>query len=94
LDPTKTRRLLSALGEATAWLKANPAEAWTVFAGYAKELDNVLNKAAWKDTVPLLADDPAALERPRYDTFAAFLVQRGLINRVPPPDAYLRDMRP
>jgi putative hydroxymethylpyrimidine transport system substrate-binding protein len=94
LDSIKTRRLLSALGEATAWLKANPAEAWTVFAGYAKELDSELNKAAWKDTLPLLADDPAALERARYDTFAAFLVQRGLIKQAPPPDAYLRDMRP
>jgi putative hydroxymethylpyrimidine transport system substrate-binding protein len=94
LDPIKTRRLLSALGEATAWLKANPAEAWAAFAGYAKELDSELNKAAWKDTLPLLADNPVALDKERYDTFAAFLVQHGLIKQAPPRDAYLRDLRP
>ena len=94
VDLGKTRRLLVALDEATAWLKANPTEAWTVFAGYAKELDNELNRTAWKDTVPLLADNPAALDRARYDIFAAFLVQHGLIKQAPLPDSYLRDMRP
>jgi len=94
VDLGKTRRLLAALDEATAWLKANPTEAWTVFAGYAKELDNELNRTAWKDTVPLLADNPAALDRARYDIFAAFLVRHGLIKQAPSPDSYLRDMRP
>jgi putative hydroxymethylpyrimidine transport system substrate-binding protein len=94
VDVDKTRRLLAALGEATAWLKANPDEAWTVFASYAKELDNELNRAAWKDTVPILADNPTALDRARYDVFAAFLVQRGLIKQAPPPDSYLRAIQP
>lgn len=39
------------------------------------------------------ADDPLALDRARYETFAAFLVNRGLIEQAPALDTYLRDMR-
>ena len=79
----KTKKLLAAIAEATVWLKANPAEAWEIFSKSGKEFDNDLNKLAWKDTLPLLADDPTALDRARYETFAAFLVKRGLIKQAP-----------
>ena len=77
----------------TAWLKANPTEAWAIFSKSGKELDNDLNRLAWKDTLPLLADDPVSLDRARYETFAAFLVKRGLIKQAPAADSYLRDMK-
>ena len=93
VDIPRTRKLLAAIAEATAWLKANPADAWALFARYGKENDNELNKLAWKDTVPLLADDPAALDRARYEAFAGFLVKRGLIKQAPPLDSYLRDIK-
>jgi putative hydroxymethylpyrimidine transport system substrate-binding protein len=87
------RKLLAAISEATAWLRANPAEAWDIFARSGKEQDNALNKLAWKDTLPLLAVDPTALDRARYETFADFLVKRGLIKQAPPLDSYLREIR-
>ena len=93
VDVARTKKLLAAIAEATVWLKANSTEAWGVFSKSGKELDNDLNKLAWKDTLPLLADDPAALDRARYDTFAAFLVKRGLIKQAPAADSYLRDMK-
>ncbi len=93
VDAARTKKFLAALTEATVWLKANREEAWALFSKYGKDLDNALNKAAWRDTVPLLADDPAALDRARYDAFAAFLVKRGLIKVAPAPDSYLRDMK-
>ena len=93
VDVPRTRKLLAAIAEATAWLKANPAEAWALFAKSGKELDNELNRLAWRDTLPLLADDPVALDRARYETFAAFLVKRGLIKQAPAADTYLRDMK-
>ena len=93
LDVPRTRKLLAAISEATAWLRANPAEAWDIFARSGKEQDNALNKLAWKDTLPLLAVDPTALDRARYETFADFLVKRGLIKQAPPLDSYLRDIR-
>ncbi len=93
VDAGRTRKLLAALSEATAWLKANPEEAWALFATYGKDLDNELNRLAWKDTLPLLAPDPSALDRTRYEAFAAFLVKRGLIKQAPALDTYLKDVR-
>ena len=93
VDVARTRKLLAAIGEATAWLKANPTEAWALFSTYGKDLDNELNKLAWKDTLPLLAADPTALDRARYQAFAEFLVARGLIKQAPPLDSYLRDIK-
>ena len=93
LDAARTAKLLAAIAEATTWLRANPAEAWEIFAKSGKDLDNALNKLAWKDTLPLLAGDPTALDRARYQTFADFLVKRGLIKQAPPIDSYLRDIK-
>ena len=93
VDVARTKKLLAAIAEATAWLKANPDEAWNVFSKSGKELDNELNKLAWKDTIPLLAVDPTALDRSRYEAFADFLVKRGLIKQAPPLDSYLREIK-
>jgi putative hydroxymethylpyrimidine transport system substrate-binding protein len=93
VDVARTRKLLAAIAEATAWLKANSNEAWGVFSTSGKELDSDLNKLAWKDTLPLLASDPTALDRARYQAFADFLVKRGLIKQAPPLDSYLRDIK-
>jgi putative hydroxymethylpyrimidine transport system substrate-binding protein len=93
VNVTRTRKLLAAIAEATAWLTANPADAWALFSTYGKDLDNELNKLAWRDTLPLLAADPTALDRARYQTFAEFLVARGLIKQAPSLDSYLRDIK-
>jgi len=93
VDVARTKKLLAAIAEATTWLKANPDEAWGIFAKSGKELDSELNKLAWKDTLPLLAADPTALDRARYTAFADFLVKRGLIKQAPPLDSYLREIK-
>jgi putative hydroxymethylpyrimidine transport system substrate-binding protein len=93
LDVPRTAKLLAALAEATAWLKANGEEAWGVFSRSGKELDSTLNRMAWKDTLPLLAADPKALDRARYQVFGEFLVKRGQIKQAPPLDSYVRDIR-
>ncbi|CAN5881863.1 ABC transporter substrate-binding protein [soil metagenome] len=93
VDVARSKKLLAALAEATTWLKAHPEEAWILFAKSGKETDNELNKLAWKDTVPLLAADPTALDRARYEAFADFLVKRGLMKKAPPLDSYLREIK-
>lgn len=94
VDVERTRRLLDALREATLWLRANSDSAWQEFANYGgKEVDNELNRRAWKDTLPLLAADPAGLDRARYERFAAFLKARGLTRRDVPVDSYVREIR-
>ena len=93
VDVARTKKLLAAIAEATAWLRANPDEAWGIFAKSGKELDSELNKLAWKDTLPLLAAEPTALDRARYQGFADFLVKRGLIKQAPPLDSYLQEIK-
>jgi putative hydroxymethylpyrimidine transport system substrate-binding protein len=93
VNVARTKKLLAAIAEATTWLSANPDEAWGLFARYGKEFDSPLNKLAWKDTLPLLAPDPTALDRARYEAFAAFLVKRALMKQAPAPDTYLREIK-
>ncbi len=74
-------RFLAALREATAWLKGHPDQAWTLFAKSGKELDTPLNRLAWRDTVALLADDPARIDAAQSAAFYAFLKARGLVKK-------------
>jgi putative hydroxymethylpyrimidine transport system substrate-binding protein len=93
VDVERTKRLLAAIRESTQWLLANQPEAWLEFAKQGKEVANELNRRAWKDTLPLLAREPAALDAARYASFAEFLKQRGLLKTVVPPSDYLREIR-
>ena len=47
------------------------------------ELDDDLNAKAWQDTVPLLAQDPFALDQDRYAAFGRFMAGAGLIPAAP-----------
>ena len=94
VDTAVAGKLLSAMREATAWIRANDAEAWNRFAAYGgKEVANELNRRAWRDTIPLLASDPAALDRDRYARFATFLKGRGLLKAEMPLDSYLTPVK-
>lgn len=93
VDVARTRKLLAAIAEAATWLRTNSEVGWAIFSKSGKELDNDLNKLAWKDTLPLLAPDPTALDRARYEVFADFLVKRGLIKQAPPLDSYLQEIK-
>ena len=86
-------RFVAALEEATLWLTNHPDEAWTLFAKAHRDLDNELNRRAWRDTLPRLAKRPAALDRGRYDRFAKFMQDAGLIAKVPPLESYAVELR-
>lgn len=92
-DNAKIKRFLVAVGEATTWLAANSEEGWKIFAKSGKELDNELNRRAWRDTLPLLARNPQALDRARYAAFAEFLKARKLIKAIAPIDSYAVEIR-
>jgi putative hydroxymethylpyrimidine transport system substrate-binding protein len=83
-------RFIDAVEEATLWLTNHPQEAWEVFVKAHPELDNELNRRAWRDTLPRLAKRPAALDQRRYERFAAFLKEAGLIKTIPPLESYAR----
>jgi putative hydroxymethylpyrimidine transport system substrate-binding protein len=84
-------RFVTALEEATLWITNHPQEAWDLFAKAHPDLDNELNRRAWRDTLPRLAKRPAALDRGRYERFAAFMREAGLISEIAPLDQYAID---
>jgi putative hydroxymethylpyrimidine transport system substrate-binding protein len=81
-------KFIAALERGTVFLINHPDEAFALFIKGRKELDDELNKRAWRDTIPRFAHSPAALDRGRYERFAAFLKQQGLVKTTPPLDTF------
>src|SRR4051794_2682565 len=76
-------RFLEAVERGTLYLINHPDESWKLFVKANPELDDELNRRAWRDTLPRFAHSPAALDARRYVRFAEFLKQRELIGSVP-----------
>ncbi len=75
------RPFIDALERGAQFLLNHPDESWKLFVGAHKELDDELNKRAWRDTLPRFTHSPAALDTQRYSRFAAFLLKEGLIKQ-------------
>ena len=84
----KFRKFVDALEEGVQFLVNHPDESWKLFIRGRKDLDNQLNRLAWRDTLPRFALRPGALDRARYQRFAKFLKKHGLINKIPQLDDY------
>ena len=85
---TKLRKFIDALEEGVQFLVNHPDESWKLFIRGRKDLDNQLNRLAWRDTLPRFALRPGALDRARYQRFAKFLKKQGLIKKIPQLDLY------
>ena len=88
LDDPRLPRFLRALERGVLYLINHPEESWELFAAYRDGLDDELNRRAWADTLPRFALRPAALDEGRYRRFAAFLIERGVIEETPPVESY------
>lgn len=88
LDDPRYPRFLAAIEEAVQFMVNDPDGAWKLFLTANPDLDDELNKRAWRDTLPRFALRPAALDHGRYDRFAKFLAERGLIAKAEPAEAY------
>lgn len=84
----KFRKFVDALEEGVQFLVNHPDESWKLFIRGRKDLDNQLNRLAWRDTLPRFALRPGALDHARYQRFAEFLKKQGLIKKVPQLDLY------
>jgi putative hydroxymethylpyrimidine transport system substrate-binding protein len=84
----KLRKFVDALEEGVQYLVNHPERSWKLFVRGRKDLDNPLNRLAWRDTLPRFALRPGALDRHRYQRFAEFLKKQGLIKRIPQLDTY------
>ena len=87
-DDPAIRGFVDALERGVQFLINHPDESWQLFLNGREELDDELNRRAWRDTLPRFALRPAALDTARYDRFAAFLQAQGLIPEALPASAY------
>lgn len=81
-------RFVTALEQATLYILNHPDDAWKAFIAKHKDLDDELNRRAWRDTLPRLARRPAALDEARYKRFANFLAKQGVITVALPVSNY------
>lgn len=82
LNTEMLKRFLRATELATQYIVNHPEESWDIFRGTSTELDDELNKRAWRDTLPRFALRPAALDAARYAGYEAFLSEAGLIEGI------------
>jgi putative hydroxymethylpyrimidine transport system substrate-binding protein len=87
-DP-KLRLFVDGLEAGVQYLVNHPQESWQLFVGNdRKNLDDELNRRAWKDTLPRFALRPGALDKNRYNRFARFLAHEKIVTKVPPLDTW------
>ena len=91
-DP-RLKRFLNAVEVGTQYLINHPDESWQKFIELNPDLDDELNKRAWRDTLPRFALRPAALDVGRYERFAAFMKAAGLVETTPPVESYATALR-
>lgn len=90
-DPS-LRGFLDAVERGAQYCVNEPDEAWKLFLKGRAQLDNELNRRAWRATLPRFAHSPAALDRVRFRRFAQFLHAQNLIPRVPADDSYMAEI--
>ena len=86
-DP-RLAAFLRALEAGVQFLINHPDDSWALFIKGRPEVDDELNRRAWRDTLRRFALRPAALDRGRYERFARFLAEHGLIDEALPAEAY------
>ena len=86
-------RFLEAIEQAALYLTNHPNQSWKLFVRAYPQLDDDLNRQAWKDTLARFAKRPAALDRARYERFGAFMAESGLIPHAPSLPAIAVELR-
>lgn len=93
LDDPRFKPFLISLEEATQYIINHPQEAWKLFIKNHKDLDDELNRRAWRDTLPRFALRPAAFDHIRYERFAKFLKEADLIKEIKPVSDYAVEIK-
>jgi putative hydroxymethylpyrimidine transport system substrate-binding protein len=79
---------LNALKKAVAYLDEHPKTTWQQFAKKYPQANNKVTQAAWFDTMPYFAEDPASIDHVEWKHFAEFMQQHHLIRTVQPISRY------
>lgn len=83
LDDPRLPLFLDALEAAVQFIVNRPDAGWAAFINGRPELDDELNRRAWRDTIARFALRPRALGDDRYKRFGEFLVERKMIDVAP-----------
>ncbi len=88
------RKFVDAVEAGAQYLVNHPEESWKLFIrGERKELDDELNRLAWKDTLPRFALRPGALDQNRYKAFARFLKSQKVVDKTPELDQWAVELQ-
>ncbi len=93
IDDPRLARFLDATERAVQYMINHPDKAWALFVKNHPEVDDELNRRAWRDTLPRFALRPGALDIRRYERMAAFMMEAGLISTLPPASTYAITVR-
>ncbi len=89
----KYKKFVDALASGVQFLINHPEESWQLFIKGRKNLDDELNRRAWTDTMPRFALRPGALDRSRYEVFARFMKEQGMLKKIPSLDTVAVELR-
>ena len=86
----KLERFLTVLDQATSLIINDPETSYRSFVSFRPDdLDNELNRRAWRDTLPKLARKTRQTDPNSWDRFAHFMKDRDLIDSIPNQKTYL-----
>jgi len=86
-DP-RLARFLAAVEDATLFITNHPQKALDMFMKAHTDLNDELNRKSFFATLPRFAKRPAALDPARYQRFARFMKDAGLLTTLPPVTSY------
>lgn len=90
----KLRLFVDALEQGVQFLVNHPRQSWDLFVkGERSNLDDELNRRAWRDTLPRFALRPGALDMNRYRRFAEFLKGQGTVKNIPPLENWAVELK-
>ena len=87
------RDFVKAMERGVQYLVNHPDSSWDLFIKGRKELNDELNRRAWRDTLPRFALRPGAMDHQRYTSFAMFLKDQGLVKNTPPVSSYAVELQ-
>ncbi|HAN80400.1 MAG: ABC transporter ATP-binding protein [Gammaproteobacteria bacterium] len=86
----KLERFLTVLDQATHMIINDPETSYRSFVSFRPDdLDNELNRRAWRDTLPKLARETRQTDPNSWNQFARFMKHRDLIDNIPDQKTYL-----
>lgn len=91
-DP-RLKAFIDGLESGAEYLINHPDESWSLFIKRYPELNDELNKRAWKDTLSRFALRPGALDTRRYQRFEQFLIDGGILKKAHPVESYAIEVK-